>query len=143
MTAFLEELGGIVCAIVGGELFLEGVIGLFDWLRIQKAVNAATLAAFTTTSPEISVAFTSVVDSQPEIALGDALMQTFCAASYQTQTSLDSSSAIWEKRRKSRIHRFSLDPERAAAEHTSPHFTGTGVQFSVWAAAGRGSQSLH
>lgn len=73
MTAVLELLGGIACAFVGGELFLKGVIGLSDWLRIPKAVTAATLAAFATSSPEISVAVTSAAEGRPEIALGDAL----------------------------------------------------------------------
>lgn len=73
MIAILCLLGGILFAFVGGEFFLKGVVGLSDWLRIPKAVTAATLAAFATSSPEISVAITSATAGQPEIALGDAL----------------------------------------------------------------------
>lgn len=68
-----ELLAGIVCAFLGGELFLRGVVGLSDWLRIPKAVTAATLAAFATSSPEISVAVTAASEGKSPIALGDAL----------------------------------------------------------------------
>lgn len=73
MNSVLELLGGIICAFVGGELFLRGVLGISEWLRIPKAVTAATLAAFATSSPEISVAITAALEGNPAIALGDAL----------------------------------------------------------------------
>ncbi|MFN9717579.1 MAG: DUF1214 domain-containing protein [Planctomycetota bacterium] len=73
MAAILQLLGGIACAFIGGELFLKGVVGMSEWFRIPKAVTAATLAAFATSSPEISVAVTSATTGQPQIALGDAL----------------------------------------------------------------------
>lgn len=62
-----------MCAFLGGELFLRGVVGLSDWLRIPKAVTAATLAAFATFSPEISVAVTAASEEKSPIALGNAL----------------------------------------------------------------------
>ncbi|MEY3172362.1 MAG: hypothetical protein RLZZ436_275 [Planctomycetota bacterium] len=73
MVAILQLLGGITCAFIGGEMFLKGVVGVSEWFRIPKAVTAATLAAFATSSPEISVAVTSAATGQPQIALGDAL----------------------------------------------------------------------
>ncbi len=73
MYPVLEFLGGVICAVVGGELFLRGVLGVSGWLRIPKAVTAATLAAFATSSPEISVAINSAIAGEPQIALGDAL----------------------------------------------------------------------
>jgi cation:H+ antiporter len=73
MYPLLEFLGGVICAVVGGELFLRGVLGVSGWLRIPKAVTAATLAAFATSSPEISVAVNSAIAGEPQIALGDAL----------------------------------------------------------------------
>ena len=73
MYPVLEFLGGVVCAVIGGELFLKGVLGVSGWLRIPKAVTAATFAAFATSSPEISVAITSALAKEPQIALGDAL----------------------------------------------------------------------
>jgi cation:H+ antiporter len=68
-----QLIGGVVCAFLGGELFLRGVVGLSDWMRIPKAVTAATLAAFATSSPEISVAVTAALEGKSPIALGDAL----------------------------------------------------------------------
>lgn len=73
MHPILELLIGIACAFVGGELFLRGVVGISEWLRVPKSVTAATLAAFATSSPEISVGITSALEGQPTIALGDAL----------------------------------------------------------------------
>lgn len=73
MSPTLELLFGVVCAFAGGELFLRGVIGISDWARVPKAVTAATLAAFATSSPEISVAVTASLRGQTPVALGDAL----------------------------------------------------------------------
>ena len=73
MYPVLQFLAGVICAIIGGELFLRGVLGISGWLRIPKAVTAATFAAFATSSPEISVAVTSALAGEPQIALGDAL----------------------------------------------------------------------
>lgn len=73
MHPALELLLGILCAFIGGELFLRGVVGISEWLRIPKAVTAATLAAFATSSPEVSVAVTAAYEGNPAIALGDAL----------------------------------------------------------------------
>jgi cation:H+ antiporter len=73
MPPLVELLLGIVAAFIGGELFLRGVLGISNWLRIPKAMTAATLAAFATSSPEISVAVTAASAGQTPIALGDAL----------------------------------------------------------------------
>ncbi len=73
MLDTLTLLGGILCAFAGGELFLRGVLGVSAWLRIPKAVTAATLAAFATSSPEVSVAVNAALAGTPQIALGDAV----------------------------------------------------------------------
>ena len=72
-TAIFELVVGIFFAFAGGELFLRGVLGIAAWLRIPKAIAAATLAAFATSSPEVSVAVASAWQGSPQIALGDAL----------------------------------------------------------------------
>lgn len=64
---------GIVCAGFGGELFVRGLVGLAGWLRISQAVIGATVAAFATSSPELSVAVNAAVAGSPQIAMGDAL----------------------------------------------------------------------
>ncbi|GBG14227.1 cation:H+ antiporter [Novimethylophilus kurashikiensis] len=70
---FLILLLGIICAAIGGELFVRGVVGIALWARISSGIIAATFAAFATSSPELSVSVTSALAGTPQIALGDAL----------------------------------------------------------------------
>ena len=72
-SPWLVLLAGLVLAFVGGELFLRGVVGIAAWLRIPKALAAATLGAFATSSPEISVAINAGLAEEGSVALGDAL----------------------------------------------------------------------
>lgn len=69
----LALLGAIALAAAGGELFLKGVLGAADWLRLPKLLVATTLAAFATSSPELTVSTLAALSGQPEIGLGDAL----------------------------------------------------------------------
>jgi cation:H+ antiporter len=64
---------GIVCAGIGGELFVRGAVGLARWSRISPGIIGATVAAFATSSPELSVSISSALAGKPQIALGDAL----------------------------------------------------------------------
>ncbi len=64
---------GLVCAALGGELFVRGLVGIASWIRVPAAVIGATVAAFATSSPELTVAINAAADDRPEIALGDAL----------------------------------------------------------------------
>jgi cation:H+ antiporter len=64
---------GVVCAAIGGELFVRGSVGLASWARISPGIVGATVAAFATSSPELSVSISSAVAGKPQIALGDAL----------------------------------------------------------------------
>lgn len=73
MIAALAILAGIAAAAVGGDLFVRGTVGLARRLRVAPGVIGATVAAFATSSPELSVGINSAVDGAPEIALGDAL----------------------------------------------------------------------
>lgn len=66
-------VAGIVCAGIGGELFVRGVVGIAHWARISPGIIGATVAAFATSSPELSVSISSALAGRPEIALGDAL----------------------------------------------------------------------
>jgi len=62
-----------VCAAVGGELFVRGLLGVAWWLRLPASVIGATVAAFATSSPELTVGINAAADDRSEIALGDAL----------------------------------------------------------------------
>jgi cation:H+ antiporter len=66
-------IAGIVCAGVGGELFVRGAVGLARSMRISPGIVGATVAAFATSSPELSVSISSALAGKPQIALGDAL----------------------------------------------------------------------
>lgn len=69
----LALIAAIPLAAVGGEAFLKGVLGLSAWLRLPKLLVATTLAAFATSSPELTVSTLAALAGKPEIGLGDAL----------------------------------------------------------------------
>ncbi|MCB9409436.1 MAG: sodium:calcium antiporter [Mycolicibacterium sp.] len=69
----LVLLAGSALAALGGQLFIRGLIGFSAWWRLPTSVVAATLAAFATSAPELSVAINSAIAGQPEIALGEVL----------------------------------------------------------------------
>lgn len=69
----LAVLGAVALAAVGGELFLKGVLGAAAALRVPKLLVATTLAAFATSSPELTVSTVAALAGKPEIGLGDAL----------------------------------------------------------------------
>lgn len=66
-------LGAIVLAAAGGEAFLKAILGAAAHLRVPRAVAATTLAAFATSSPELTVSTVAALAGRPEIGLGDAL----------------------------------------------------------------------
>lgn len=63
----------IVLAAAGGDAFLKGVLGIFGWLRVPKLLVTTTLAAFATSSPELTVSIVAALSGKPEIGLGDVL----------------------------------------------------------------------
>lgn len=62
---------GCLCAAIGGELFVHGLVGIASLGRLPKGVVAATIGAFATSSPELIVGITSALDGVPEISFGD------------------------------------------------------------------------
>jgi cation:H+ antiporter len=64
---------GVGLAAVGGELFVRGTVGLAAWARVPAALAGATVAAFATSSPELSVGIQAATTGRPELAIGDAL----------------------------------------------------------------------
>ena len=73
MNNYLALAVGILCAGIGGELFVRGVVGIARWARVSAGIIGATVAAFATSSPELSVAITAAMAGKPQISLGDAL----------------------------------------------------------------------
>jgi cation:H+ antiporter len=64
---------GFICAGIGGELFVRGVVEAADWLRIPSRIAAVTLAAFATSSPELTTSVNAALAGAPQIGFGDAL----------------------------------------------------------------------
>jgi cation:H+ antiporter len=66
-------LAAVALAGIGGELFLKGVLGAATALRVPRLLVATSLAAFATSSPELTVSSVAALAGTPEIGLGDAL----------------------------------------------------------------------
>ncbi len=73
MNPYISLLLGLAFAAAGGEFFVRGAVGLARWARIAPGIIGATVAAFATSSPELSVAINSGLAGTPQIALGDSL----------------------------------------------------------------------
>jgi cation:H+ antiporter len=73
MNSYASLFIGVACAGIGGELLVRGLVGLALWARISAGLIAASVAAFATSSPELSVAVGAALSGQPEISLGNAL----------------------------------------------------------------------
>lgn len=73
MNPYITVVLGIICAGIGGELFVRGSVGLARWMRIPAGIIGATVAAFATSSPELAVAISAGLAGDPQIALGDSL----------------------------------------------------------------------
>lgn len=72
-THYAYLILGIAFAAIGGELFVRGAVGLARWMRVAPGIIGATVAAFATSSPELSVAIQASLAGEPEISLGNAL----------------------------------------------------------------------
>jgi cation:H+ antiporter len=73
MNDYLSLTLGVLLAGLGGELFLAGLLGLATWARVPARLVATTIAAFATSSPELTIALSAALAAQPEISLGDSL----------------------------------------------------------------------
>ncbi len=72
-TDLATLLAAIPLAALGGASFLRGVLGMAAWLRLPRLLVATTLAAFATSSPELTVSALAALSGKPGIGLGDAL----------------------------------------------------------------------
>lgn len=73
MNDYVALLFGVACAGIGGELFIRAAVGIAYWARISPGIIGATVVAFATSSPELSVSINAALAGKPHIALGDAL----------------------------------------------------------------------
>ncbi len=51
MNDYLALTLGVVCAGIGGEIFVRGTLGIAHWARLSPGIIGATVAAFATSSP--------------------------------------------------------------------------------------------
>lgn len=63
---------GVLCAGIGGELFLRGAVGIAHWARVSPGIIGATVVAFATSSPELAVSISGALAGTPQISIGDA-----------------------------------------------------------------------
>ncbi len=73
MTDLALITGAVLLAAAGGEAFLRAILGAARYFRVPPVVVATTLAAFATSSPELTVSSVAALAGQPEIGLCDAL----------------------------------------------------------------------
>jgi cation:H+ antiporter len=73
LNDYAALVAGLVSAGIGGEVFVRGTVGLAHWARVSPGIIGATVAAFATSSPELSVSISSAMAGKPQLALGDAL----------------------------------------------------------------------
>ena len=73
MDDYLFLFAGVICAGTGGEFFVRGTVGIAHWARLSPGIIGATVAAFATSSPELTVSVNASLAGTPQNALGDAL----------------------------------------------------------------------
>ena len=106
MTDLALILAAILLAATGGDAFLKSILGAALHLRVPKMVVATTLAAFATSSPELTVSSVAALAGQPKIGLGDALGSNvvniarisawpFCMAPYKPRARISTTIFIW------------------------------------------------
>lgn len=69
----IHLLAGILCAWLGGELFVRGLVGFGLWARIPGAVVGVTVAALATSSPEMATTLIAKARGHNELGLGNIL----------------------------------------------------------------------
>jgi len=55
MNDYISLALGILCAGIGGEIFVRAAVGTARLMRVSAGIIGATVAAFATSSPELAV----------------------------------------------------------------------------------------
>jgi cation:H+ antiporter len=70
MNDYIALILGIICAGIGGELFVRGTVELAHWARVSPGIIGVAIAVFATSSPELSVSINAAMAGESQIALG-------------------------------------------------------------------------
>ncbi|MCH7687820.1 MAG: calcium/sodium antiporter [Planctomycetes bacterium] len=71
-------LAGMALITKGGDLFTDSAVAIARATRIPPVIIGATIVSVATTFPEYMVSLTSVLQEQPEFAVGNALGSCCC-----------------------------------------------------------------
>ncbi|GAB1358260.1 calcium/sodium antiporter [Porphyromonadaceae bacterium] len=73
MNPYLQLIIGLILLLWGGDMLVNGGVGLARRFRISSLVVGMTVVAFGTSAPELIVSVVAAIDGNPEIALGNVI----------------------------------------------------------------------
>ncbi|HWA24805.1 MAG TPA: calcium/sodium antiporter [Lacunisphaera sp.] len=77
-TDSLLVLLGLVILVRGGDLFVSAAVRTAGFLRVPTIVIGSTLVSLATTTPELAVSIMAGVESEPGLAVGNAVGSCIC-----------------------------------------------------------------
>lgn len=69
----LYTVGGLAALIYGGQIFVNGAIGIARGLGVSESVIGLTLVAGGTSLPELATSIVAALKKNPEIAIGNVI----------------------------------------------------------------------
>lgn len=73
MNPYLQLIIGLILLLWGGDMLVNGGVGLAKRFRLSSLVVGMTIVAFGTSAPELIVSVIAAIDGNPEIALGNVI----------------------------------------------------------------------
>lgn len=78
LIIYLLFILGLIMIIKGGDYFVDGAIWLSRITNLPEVLIGATVVSLATTIPEASVSVLSVLQNQPDIAIGNVVGSVIC-----------------------------------------------------------------
>lgn len=78
LIIYLLFILGLIMIIKGGDYFVDGAIWVSRITGLPEVLIGATVVSLATTIPEATVSILSVLQNQPEIALGNVVGSVIC-----------------------------------------------------------------
>lgn len=73
MNPYIQLVIGLVLLLWGGDMLVNGGVGLAKRFRLSSLVVGMTIVAFGTSAPELIVSVVAAIDGNPEISLGNVI----------------------------------------------------------------------